>query len=105
MRYQTKWVSNMLKLFSSRLSSLIGTCLLAGLVLGSRGVAIASLHLSQADARGTSQYVGQAPAMSITISSHIDKLTVTYTLTMRNEAHGTICKGTPITFTDTIPQG
>jgi len=44
--------------------------------------------------------------MSITILSHIDRLTVTYTLTIRNEAHtGTICKGTPITFTDTIPQG
>ncbi len=106
MRYQTKWVRNMLKLFSSRLCSLIGTCWLAGLVLGSLGVAIASLHLPQANARGTSQHVGQAPAMSIKILSHIDRLTVTYTLTIRNEVHtGTICKGIPIMFTDTIPQG
>jgi len=106
MQYQTKWVRNMLKLFSSRPSSLIRTCLLTGLVLGSLGVAIASLQLFQVNARSTFKHVGQAPDMSIRILSHIDQLTVTYRLTVRNEAHaGTIRKGIPIRFTDTIPLG
>ena len=109
MQYQTKWVRNMFKLFSSRPSSLMRTFLLTGLVLGSLVVAIASLQLSLMNASATtaaSKYVGYSPAVSIKISSHIDQGTVTYTLTIRNAAHaGTISRRTPITFTDSIPRG
>src|SRR5260370_32662833 len=106
MQHQTKWVRNMLKPFSSGLSSIICTCLLAGLVLGSLGIAIASLRLSEVNATGTVKHVSQAPAVSITILSHRDQLTVTYTLTIRDEAHaGTIRKGIPITFKDIISPG
>src|SRR5690242_3936888 len=106
MQYQTKWVRNMLKPFSSGLSSIIRTCLLTGLVLGSLGIAIASLRLSEVDATGAAKHVSQAPAVSIKVVSHRERLTVTYTLTIRNETHaGTIRKGIPIEFTDIIPSG
>ena len=110
MQYQTKWVRNMLKLFSSRPSSLMRTFLLTGLVLGSLVVAIASLQLSQMNVSATSaasnKHVSYGPAVSIKISSHIDQRTVTYTLTIRNAANaGTISKRTPIAFTDSIPKG
>lgn len=110
MQYQTKWVRNMFKLFSSRPSSLMRTFLLTGLVLGSLVVAIASLQLSQMNASATSaasnKHVGYGPAVSIKISSHIDQRTVTYMLTIRNAANaGTISRRTPITFTDSIPKG
>jgi len=110
MQYQTKWVRNMFKLFSSRPSSLMRTFLLTGLVLGSLVVAIASLQLSLmisiATSAASNKHVGYGPTVSIKISSHIDQRTVTYTLTIRNAAHaGTISRRTPITFKDSIPRG
>jgi uncharacterized repeat protein (TIGR01451 family) len=109
MQYQTKWVRNMLKLFSSGSSSLRRTFLLAGLILGSLGVAIASQQLSLANvgaATTPSKYDGYAPNVAIKIASHIDQRKVTYTLTIRNAAHsGLIRKKIPILFTDIIPKG
>ena len=109
MQYQTKWVRNMSKLFSFRSSPLMRTLLLAGLVLGSLGIAITSLQLSQGDAiaaHANSKHTSHAPAVSIKLFSHIDRDTVTYTLTIRNAAHaGTIRKKIPIMFTDIIPHG
>jgi uncharacterized repeat protein (TIGR01451 family) len=85
------------------------TFLLAGLVLGSLGVAITSLQLSQRDASvalANSKRTGHAPAVSVKLFSHIKRRTVTYTLTIRNAAHaGAIRKKIPIMFTDIIPHG
>lgn len=85
------------------------TLLLAGLILGSLGIAITSLQLSQGDASvalANSKHTSHAPAVSIKLSSHIKRHTVTYTLSIRNAAHaGAIRKKTPITFTDIIPHG
>src|SRR5215469_7651424 len=107
MLYQTKWMTNMLKLFASRQSSLIRTLLVAGLLIGCLGVAFVSLQqsLPNAQARSmTPQHFGQARSVSITISSHIDHLKVTYTLFIHTAAHAaTIRRGIPITFTDNIP--
>ena len=109
MQYQTKWVRNMLKLFSFRLSPLMRTLLLAGLVLGSLGVAITSLQLSQGDAsaaHATSKHTSHAPNVSIKLFSHVEGNIITYTLTIRNTSHaGVVRKKTPITFTDIIPHG
>jgi hypothetical protein len=109
MQYQTKWVRNMLKLFSFRSSPLMRTFLLAGLVLGSLGAVITSLQLSQGDAHvalASSQHTGHAPAVSIKLFSHVKQHAVTYTLIIRNAAHaGIISKRRPITFSDIIPHG
>ncbi len=109
MQYQTKWVRNMLKLFSFRSSPLMRTLLLAGLVLGSLGVAITSLQLSQGDAsaaHATSKHTSHAPNVSIKLFSHVEGNIITYTLTIRNTSHaGVVRKKTPITFTDIIPHG
>jgi uncharacterized repeat protein (TIGR01451 family) len=109
MQYQTKWVRNMLKLFSFRSSTLMRTFLLAGLVLGGLGAAITTLLLSQSDtnvALANSQHTGNAPSVSIKLFSHIKRSTVTYTLTIRNATHaGIIRKRRSITFSDTIPHG
>jgi uncharacterized repeat protein (TIGR01451 family) len=109
MQYQTKWVRNMLKLFSSGSSSLMRTFLLVGLMLGSLGVAIASQQLSLVNVRAAatlSKHDGYAPDVSIKIASSIDQETVTYTLTIRNAADGGIIrKRIPILFTDIIPKG
>lgn len=109
MQYQTKWMTNMLKLFASRQSSLIRTLLVTGLLIGCLGVAFVSLQQSLLNAQArpaTPQNFGQGRSVSITVSSHIDQLTVTYTLTVHTKAHtGTIHQGIPIMFTDSIPAG
>lgn len=105
MQYQTKWMRIMLKRFASWPSSLVRTLLVAGLLIGCLGIAFASLQQSLLNAHATPANA-KAPAVSIKISSHIDQLTVTYTLTMRSATHaGTIHSGVPITLMDILPQG
>lgn len=105
MQYQTKWMRIMLKHFASWPSSLVRTLLVAGLLIGCLGIAFASLQQSLLNADATPANA-KAPAVSIKISSHIDQLTVTYTLTMRSATHaGTIHSGVPITLMDILPQG
>jgi hypothetical protein len=95
----------MLKRFASWPSSLVRTLLVAGLLIGCLGIAFASLQQSLLNADATPANT-KAPAVSIKISSHIDQLTVTYTLTMRSATHaGTIHSGVPITLMDILPQG
>lgn len=109
MQYQTKWVRNMLKLFSSGSSSLVRTFLLVGVMLGSLGVAIASQQLSLVNVRAASalsKHDGSAPDVSIKIATSIDQETVTYRLTIRNAADGGIIRTRiPVLFTDIIPRG
>jgi len=105
MQYQTKWMRIMLKRFASWPSSLVRTLLVAGLLIGCLGIAFASLQQSLLNADATPANA-KAPAVSIKISSHIDRLIVTYTLTMRSATHaGTIHSGVPITLMDILPQG
>ncbi len=109
MQYQTKCMMKKLKLFVSRQSSLRRTLLVAGLLIGCVGVAFVSLQqsLQNAQARSaTPQRFSQARSVSLTVSSHRDHQTVTYTLTVHTGVHGaTIRPGIPITFTDSIPAG
>jgi hypothetical protein len=109
MQYQTKWMTNILKLLASRQSSLIRTLLVVGLLIGCLGIALVGLQQSLLNAQArpaTPQQFGQARSVSITVSSHINQQTVTYTLTVHTGTHaGTIRRGIPITFTDSIPVG
>lgn len=109
MQYQTKWMTNMLKLFASRRSSIIRTLSVAGLIIGSLGIAFISLQRSLLNAQAqpaTLQHSGQARSVSIGVSSHIDRQTVAYTVVVRTAAHtSAIHSDIPITFTDNIPAG
>ncbi len=99
----------MLKLFASQQFLLRRTVLVAGLLIGSLGIAFVSLQqsLQNAQARpATSQHSSKSRSVSITVSSHIDDQMVTYTLVVHTEEHAAIIRrGIPITFTDSIPVG
>src|SRR5690242_9681350 len=105
MQYQTKWMMTMLKRFASWPFSLIRTLLVTGLLIGCLGIALAGFQQSLTDVQAAAANT-KAPAVSIKISSHIEQLTVIYTLTIRSAPHaGAVHSGTPVTFMDVLPAG